>query len=107
MKTDLSGMPLETLRDLEKNVATEIQKRSEQERATARAQILAIAETVGVPLIELIGGGVRGKMEGKKPVSVRYRHPGDSSKQWTGRGRQPKWLKHWVDEGKSLDQLKV
>ncbi|MBA4095048.1 MAG: histidinol phosphate phosphatase, partial [Candidatus Accumulibacter sp.] len=26
---------------------------------------------------------------------------------WTGRGRQPKWVKEWVEGGKSLDKLRV
>jgi DNA-binding protein H-NS len=40
-------------------------------------------------------------------VAVRYRHPDNASQQWTGRGRQPKWVKEWVEGGKSLDKLRV
>jgi hypothetical protein len=39
--------------------------------------------------------------------SRRYRHPDNASQQWTGRGRQPKWVKEWVEGGKSLDKLRV
>jgi DNA-binding protein H-NS len=38
---------------------------------------------------------------------VRYRHPDNADNQWTGRGRQPKWVKEWVESGKSLDKLRV
>jgi DNA-binding protein H-NS len=71
----------------------------------AREQILAIAQSVGMPLKELMAASGRGSKGAT--VAVRYRHPQDSSQQWTGRGRQPKWVKEWVDGGKSIDDLRV
>jgi DNA-binding protein H-NS len=77
----------------------------------AREQILAIAQSVGVPLKDLISSAAaaarRGKSGGTGSVAVRYRHPDNASQQWTGRGRQPKWVKEWVEGGKSLDKLRV
>ncbi|MFC5551778.1 ParB/RepB/Spo0J family partition protein [Massilia aerilata] len=40
-------------------------------------------------------------------ATVRYRNPNDPAQAWTGRGRQPKWVSEWVQNGKSLDALKV
>jgi DNA-binding protein H-NS len=40
-------------------------------------------------------------------VAVRYRNPDDATQQWTGRGRQPKWIKEWLEADKSLDLLRV
>lgn len=37
---------------------------------------------------------------------VRYRHP-DFTQTWTGRGRAPKWVRDWIDAGKTLDSLQV
>jgi DNA-binding protein H-NS len=68
--------------------------------------ILAIAQSVGLPLSELINGIKRPQKE-KATVAVQYRHPDDATLQWTGRGRQPKWIKEWVDAGKSLDLVRV
>ncbi len=76
-----------------------------QEVQQAREQILAIAQKVGVPLKDLMAP--RHAAPKPVPVAVRYRHPDNSSQQWTGRGRQPKWVKEWVEGGKSFDKLRV
>lgn len=101
---DLSNMSVGDLRNLQDQIKQEMKKREHQEVAKAREQILAIAQSVGVPLKDLIGAGARVKTG---TVAVRYRHPDNAAQQWTGRGRQPKWVKEWVDGGKSLDKLRV
>jgi DNA-binding protein H-NS len=106
---DLSNMSLGDLRNLQEQIKQEMKKREHQEVQKAREQILAIAQSVGVPLKDLIasGRGAKAAAGGTGSVAVRYRHPDDASQQWTGRGRQPKWVKEWVEGGKSLDQLRV
>ena len=104
MKMDLSNMSVGDLRNLQDQIKQELKKREHLEVAKAREQILAIAQSVGMPLKDLIATGARVKTG---TVAVRYRHPDNSAQQWTGRGRQPKWVKEWVDGGKSLDKLRV
>lgn len=101
---DLSNMSVGDLRNLQDQIKQEMKKREHQEVAKAREQILAIAASVGLSPKDLIGSGIRVKTG---TVAVRYRHPDNASQQWTGRGRQPKWVKEWVDGGKSLDKLRV
>jgi len=101
---DLSNMSVGDLRNLQDQIKQEMKKREHQEVAKAREQILAIAASVGLSPKDLIGSGIRPKTG---TVAVRYRHPDNASQQWTGRGRQPKWVKEWVDGGKSLDKLRV
>ena len=107
---DLSNMSLGDLRNLQEQIKQEMKKREHQEVQKAREQIIAIAQSVGVPLKDLISASGRGSKSanaGTGTVAVRYRNPNDSQQQWTGRGRQPKWVKEWVEGGKSLDQLRV
>jgi DNA-binding protein H-NS len=107
---DLSNMSLGDMRNLQEQIKQEIKKREQQEVQKARDQILAIAQSVGMPLKDLIGGAGRGAKSangGTGSVAVRYRNPADASQQWTGRGRQPKWVKEWVEGGKSMDELRV
>ena len=101
---DLSNMSALELRNLQEKIQKEMKKREQQDLVKAREQILAIAQSVGMPLKDLIGAGIRAK---SGTVAVRFRHPDVASQQWTGRGRQPKWVKQWVDSGKSLDLLRV
>lgn len=102
---DLSNMSVGDLRNLQEQIKQEMKKREQQEVQKAREQILAIAQSVGVPLKDLIAASGRGAKTGS--VAVRYRNPDNASQQWTGRGRQPKWVKEWVEGGKSLDKLRV
>jgi len=41
-----------------------------------------------------------------RPV-VCYRNPGDPGQAWTGRGKPPRWVTEWIQDGKSLDALRV
>lgn len=104
---DLSGMSSKDLRALSERVSQQIQQQGQEEIARAREQIRAIAESVGVPVQELLGkqGGKPGGKTG--PVAARYRNPADSSQQWSGRGRQPLWVKELVASGKNLDSAKI
>jgi DNA-binding protein H-NS len=102
---DLSNMSLGDLRNLQDQIKQEMKKREQSDMAKAREQILAIAQSVGMPLKDLIATGGRGGKTGT--VAVRFRNPDNASQQWTGRGRQPKWVKEWVEGGKSIDKLRV
>jgi DNA-binding protein H-NS len=102
---DLSGLSVKDLRVLQEQVKHEIKKREREDVVKAREQILAIAESVGLPLKDIIGSNLRTKTA--TTVAVRYRHPSDASLQWTGRGRQPKWVKDWVESGQALAALQV
>lgn len=101
---ELSNMSIGELRELQEKIKQEMKQRERQDLVKAREQILAIAQSVGLPLKDLLAGGVRAKTG---TVAVRYRNPNDSAQQWTGRGRQPKWVKEWLDSGKLIDLLRV
>lgn len=92
------------LRNLQDKIEQEIGSRERQDLSKAREQIMAIAQQAGIPLKQLILDGLHPRT-GK--VAVRYRNPDNAAEQWTGRGRQPLWVKNWVESGKSIDLLRV
>jgi len=101
--TDLSNFSMAQLRDLQTQVAEQIKAREKDEIARARQQILALAQSVGLPLDQIMKGG-----QEKKPVVARYRNPEDSAQVWTGRGRQPKWVKEYLEKpGNTLESLLI
>ena len=106
---DLTKLSSAQLRDLQQQVTQELQQRSTQDRAEALEKIHAIARGVGLPLKELVGNvgkvAVRGGRTGK--VAAQYRNPADATQQWTGRGRQPQWVRDWVAGGNDLAGLKI
>lgn len=104
---DLSSLSLSDLRALSEQIKSELKSREAQEIAKAREQILSIAQSVGVPLNQLLQNAGQNRSKSGKPVEVKYRHPENADQAWSGRGRQPAWVKEWVAGGKSLASLEV
>ncbi|MCG2583474.1 H-NS family nucleoid-associated regulatory protein [Massilia sp. TS11] len=100
---NLQQLSLNELRAMQEAVGAEMQRRERQEKEKAREQILAIANSVGLPLKELIEQGKKLKAGGP----IRYRHPENAEQQWTGRGRQPRWVKDWIAHGRPMEALRV
>ncbi|MQR01316.1 H-NS histone family protein [Glaciimonas soli] len=103
---DLSNLSVADLRTLQEQIKQALKEREHEEKNKAREQILAIAQGAGISLKDLLGN-TRVKSGVAKKVAVRYRNPNDASLQWTGRGRQPKWVQEWLASGKTLDALHV
>ena len=101
---DLSKLSASELRALQEQVRQELKQREVEEVAQAREQIMAIAERVGIPLKDLITAPVRPKAS---KTGTRYRHPSNATLQWSGRGRQPRWIKEWLASGHALDGLRA
>jgi len=103
---DLSKYSLSQLRKLEVQVVEELKKRHFLGISQAREQILHIARGAGLSVDDLLSGRAP-KGSGQGSVPVKYRHPDDPSLQWSGRGRQPAWVKDWTAAGKRLDDARV
>lgn len=91
-KSDLKGLSLAKLHEVEEWVQEAIAECEQEEKAALKAKMEAMAAEAGLTVAEIFGKkvGKRGK------VAVKYRHPKDPSLTWTGRGRMPNWL---VNEG--------
>ncbi|KAA2285340.1 H-NS family nucleoid-associated regulatory protein [Arenimonas fontis] len=94
--------------------------------ATVRKKIVSLARAEGYTVEELFGtarlvrakAGVKaaGKparksarksaQKGRK-VPPKYRHPGDASKTWAGRGMPPRWLSAELAKGKKLEDFLI
>jgi DNA-binding protein H-NS len=105
---DLTGYNLNDLKRLQAEVEKEIKDRQQQELKKARDQILAIAQDVGVSIEDLIGStsGKPGGNAGTK-AQPKYQNPADKSQNWSGRGRQPRWIVDALNNGKTLEDLKI
>jgi len=103
---DLSKYSIAQLRALEVQVIEELKTQHFLSISKAREQILHIARSAGMSEKELRAiKAPKAPKEGA--VADKYRHPDESSQQWTGRGRQPAWVKAWLASGKSLEDIKA
>lgn len=103
MGINLEGMPLEELRDLRKKVGQEIEGYEARQKERATAAVQKAAEEHGFSLKDLLGGAPKKKSK----VMVKYASPDDANATWTGRGRQPLWVKGHLHAGGSLEDLLI
>lgn len=103
---DLSKYSHSQLQKLEIQVAEELKKRHFLGISQAREQILHIARGAGIS-VEALLSNKSSKASNRDTASVKYRHPDDSSLQWSGRGRQPAWMKDWIASGRSMEDAKA
>ena len=103
---DLSAMSLDELKKLHKDVSKAIANYEERKRLEAIAAVEAKAHEMGFSLAELTGAP--GKRKAAKAAGIpKYVHPENPSVTWTGRGRQPAWIKEALDAGRSLDDFLI
>lgn len=103
---DLSNLSLAQLRKLDADVAEELKKRRFLGISQAREQILHIARSAGLSVKDLVSSKPV-KEQAREPAATKFRHPDDATKQWSGRGRKPAWVKEWTESGKKLEDAKV
>ena len=102
---DLSKYTSEELQRLKRDIDKELASRRTMDLKEAQKELKSVAERYGFSLTELVS---------EQPVTlapttgqVWFRHPRDSHKIWSGRGRKPVWVKEWEASGHSLDELRV
>lgn len=106
---DLSKLNLADLKDLQAQVSVEMKNREKSDIEKARADINAIAQSLGLSLKDLLGASEsKSKVRNQTgKVTAQYRNPQDASQEWTGRGRQPGWVKELLASGKNLMSAKI
>ena len=103
---DLDTLSLDELKALRKDIDKAIANYEKRKRQEALAAAEAAASASGYSLSELLGDVKAGK--GKGAVNPpKYRHPENPELTWTGKGRQPSWIKDAVDAGKPLDDFLI
>jgi DNA-binding protein H-NS len=101
---NLSGLSVNELRALQEEISLEIKRRQDEELLEAKRKIQAIAQSVGLPLKDLLNVPAR---TGSGKVAPRYRHPENAELKWTGRGHQPVWVREWLASGQSIEALRI
>lgn len=102
MKIDLTKLTDKELEKLRADVDKALKTRGTQRLADARKAAEAAAKKYGYVLGDLVGTARKAKKSAPK-----YRNPADPSMTWTGRGRQPGWLKDALKAGKTLEDMAI
>ena len=112
MAVDVKKMTRKELEALRNRVDRQLQKLKSDDRKKARDAAEKAAKAHGFSLAELTGGVAVKAVGGRKRKSVnvgvpKYADPGNPSKTWTGKGRQPEWYKAAIAAGKSPEDLAI
>ena len=95
-KINLSGMTVDALMDLRKQIDEILSER--------RAELEKQLERMGVITSRVVDRGGGSALKGKK-VPPKYRGP--SGETWAGRGARPRWLVDAIKGGKKLDDYLI
>ncbi|SHF90085.1 DNA-binding protein H-NS [Loktanella atrilutea] len=102
---DLNNMSLDDLKKLQKTVNKAVDGYQDKQRKEALAAADAAARERGFTLTELTGGPGAKKTKAVSPP--KYRHPENPEQTWTGRGRQPDWMKDALENGQSKEEFLI
>lgn len=101
---NLNNMSLGELKKLQKDVGKAIDGYEGKQRKTALAAAEAAARENGYSLAELTGVAPQ---KNKTVSPPKYRHPENPEQTWTGKGRQPDWMKDALANGQSKDDFLI
>ena len=101
---DLNSLSLDELKRLQKDVNKAVEGYEVRKRQDAFAAAEAAAREMGYTLAELTGASKKKFKSASVPM---YRHPENADQTWTGRGRQPDWMKEALAAGQSKDDFLI
>lgn len=105
MAASLEKMSLEELQAHQREVEATIKGYEKKRKAECLAELKSVAKKHGFSLDDFTGGKSSSK-SGPKGVA-KYANPADPSQTWTGRGRQPNWIKDAMASGKPLEEFAI
>ena len=99
---DLSSLSKAELIKLQKDVTKAIDSFDDRVRQEALAELESKAKELGFSLAELTGAK---KAKTKNPP--KYKNPENPDQTWTGRGRQPEWIKAAKAAGQDIEAMAI
>lgn len=102
MAMNLEKMSRDQLLDLRKEVDVALKDFDKRRKKDALIAAQKAAQAHGFSLEEIMSGKA-----GKTKSAPKYANPADPSQTWTGRGRQPQWIKDALKKGKKLDDMAI
>jgi DNA-binding protein H-NS len=111
MAIDLSGLSVAELEKLIESAKARIEVVKRQKFSELRRSLEAQAREAGFDVYDLFSGARTAKPAaaegGKRAVAPKYRNPANHLQTWTGRGKQPHWVRDALAGGASLDTLAI
>ncbi len=114
MVNDLKNMSRKELEKLARDVEKALNKLQKQDVKKVRQEMEKLAAAHGLSVEDVVSGNGKPTRKPKtksgppKAKSApKYANPDDSSKTWTGKGRQPDWFKTAIASGIDPDSMAI
>ncbi len=102
---DYQNLSENELQAVIENAEKALKAKQANKRKEVIAQIKELAASIDVT-VEINEGEKKTTRKGVK-VPVKYQHPNDATKTWTGRGVTPKWLQALMEAGHDRSEFEV
>ncbi|WP_102107734.1 H-NS family nucleoid-associated regulatory protein [Oceaniglobus roseus] len=103
---ELDALSRKELLKLREEVDTALNTLDARRKAEARKAAAAAAKEHGFDLDELVEAA-KGSRKTQQKNPPKYRNPENPTQTWTGRGRQPAWIKEALERNQSLDMFEI
>lgn len=103
---DLASLTVPELESLQKRIEAAIRAKRDDVKRRLREQMEKLAAEQGLSLADVIGGG-GGARQTRAKAKPKYANPADPAQTWSGRGKQPGWVKNALAGGQTLDDLAI
>lgn len=103
--TDYQNLSESELQAVIESAEKALKNRQANKRKDVMAQIKELAASIDV-VVDIHETGKKSARKGVK-VPVKYRHPEDPEKTWTGRGVMPIWLQALINAGHDRSEFEV
>lgn len=103
--TDYQNLSESELQNVIEDAKKALKHKQANKRKSVIAQIKELAASIDV-VVDIKEPDNASVRKGVK-VAVKYRHPEDADKTWTGRGVMPKWLQALTNEGRDRQEFEV
>ena len=99
---DLRGSTVDELKMLQADIEVEMERKRGEDRERFFRDAQEIAGKYGVSVDVFLNADV-GRRKERAPA--KYQNPNNSKQTWTGKGRQPTWIKELVAGGGTLEEV--
>jgi len=103
--TEYQNLSERELQAVIENAEKALRNKQANKRKEVIAQIKELAASIDV-IVEIHEPEKKSVRKGAK-VAVKYRHPEDHNKTWTGRGVAPKWMQELLSAGRDRSEFEV
>ncbi|ESS72032.1 histone family protein nucleoid-structuring protein H-NS [Methyloglobulus morosus KoM1] len=103
--SDYQNLSESELKAVIENAETALKNKQANKRKEVIAKIKELAASIDAS-VEIHEAGKKSSRPVPK-VPIKYRHPNNPEKTWTGRGMTPKWMQALLDKGHDRSEFKV